>query len=204
MSPGDTMLGRVVDAGRVSVLDGLHPRAIYPPAADVAVRRARVKLKARTGNVPHEKLARESSALHLVHLWMERVLELEQSLPRLPRLVNTDGEPLLFVEDIFTFAPRERERVLERLLRVKDAWVEEEGVPTVIVFLKRGRGLRWFLKSTVMGRAYMEEDEIQLETNSERRADALCERVKAACSELIQHQVREYGNPGGRAASNPQ
>jgi hypothetical protein len=47
----------------------------------------------------------------------------------------------------------------------------------------------------VIGRAWLSGAELRVETNSTVRADALLERIEAACGDLICHRVRDHSDP---------
>lgn len=190
-----TMLGRVVEQGGISVLCGLHPSVLPPHAAAEAEREARVMLETPDGEVPREKLKGEAETLELIHLWMEAVLELEPLALGTRKLTNTDGDPLLMTVDHFTFPPWERERVLERLLGLKGAELTEEEMPALVVFLKKGNAMHKSWRNTVVGRAWVSEAHLLLETNSVRRAETLRKRVEAACTGLLTYQTRQHSDP---------
>ncbi|MDY7231312.1 SEC-C metal-binding domain-containing protein [Hyalangium rubrum] len=189
----DVMLGRVVDYEGLSVFCGMHPNTLPPRAAHEVERTARRALRVRSGGVPHRKLAGDGVALGLIHLWMTEVLELELQPP--PTLVNTDGELLLLTADDFTFSAKVRTRVLEALLSLEGAELNQEGVPADISFLKSGNAMHASWDNTLVGSARVAEASLRLETNSVERADALRARVEAACAGLLTHRKREHCDP---------
>jgi hypothetical protein len=189
----DGMLGRVVDHEGLSVFCGVYPRTLPPRQTDEVVRAARRMLKVRGKWVPRQKLASEGVALELIHLWAEQVLVLESQPP--PTLMNTDGEPLLFTTDHFSFPARERKRVLEQLLKVEGAELSNEAEATEIVFLKPGNAMHPGWENTVLGRVVVSKDRARLEANSVERATTLRGRVEAACGALLTHRAREHADP---------
>ena len=191
----DTVLGRVVSSGGVQVFCGIYPRTLLPIRAAEVVWEARELLGVRDKWVPRAALAREGMDLKLIHLWMGAVLDAELASTVMPSLTNTDGDPLLLTVDHFTFAPAERERVLEGLLRLKGAEVSVEGMPTSLMFLKKGNAIHKSWKSTIVGNAQVEEARLRLETNSVRRADKLRKSVEQACAGLLAYQTREHSSP---------
>jgi hypothetical protein len=194
----EALLARVVDHDGLSVFCGVYPRTLPPRDADLVVRTVRGELKVRGQWAPHETLAAEGVDLALIHLWMDAVLELE-SLPALPpRLLNMDGDPLLFTTDHFSFPPHKRKQVLERLRRMKGAELQGEGLPAEIVFVREGglhQALQHISDGIDVGRAVVEQARLRLETNSVKRADTLRARVEAACEGLLTHRAREHADP---------
>ncbi len=195
VKPRDAMLGRVVDHEGLSVFCGVYPRTLPPREADEVVRVARRVLKVRGEWVPRQKLASEGVDLGLIHVWMETVLELDQQPPPRPVLVNTEGQPLLLTTDHFCFPPQKRQAVLEGLLRLQGAELNEEGEPTEILFTRPGNAMNLAWESTLVGRAWVSKARLRLETNSVERADALRQQVEAACAGLLAHRAREHADP---------
>jgi hypothetical protein len=66
------------------------------------------------------------------------------------------------------------------------------------VFLRSGKGPGRFRGNTVVGRAWLSDTALHLETNSRERADALRRRVEEACGGLIRHRAREHADPLSR------
>lgn len=197
----NTVLGRVVSQGGISVICGMYPRTLPPRESDEVHREIRRHLHVRDGRVSHDKLAREDVTLELIHLWMEAVLDLECRPFVMPQLTNTDGDPLLPIEEVFSFAPEARAQVLEALLRMEDVEVEDEGIPARLTFLRPGNAMHPSWENTLVGSAQVEAARLRLETNSPRRADALRAHVEAACPGLLKFQTREQIDPKALLAS---
>ncbi len=85
--------------------------------------------------------------------------------------------------------------MLEALAKLEGAKVEEDGKVVRYIFLKEGNAMIPGWESTLIGRAEVDAETLRLETNSVRRADALCRRVEAACHGLITHRTREKTEP---------
>lgn len=145
--------------------------------------------------MPRELLASEDTSLGLVLLWHEVAdwLEAKAELPL--ELTNTDGEPLVFVVDGYTFVPEARFRVLEALGRLEGMEVEEDGEVFRCTFLREGNAMHASWENTIIGSAEVGADSLRLEANSVERADALCRRVEAACKGLVRHRSREKTEP---------
>jgi hypothetical protein len=104
----NTVLGRVVAQGGISVVCGMYPRTLPPTESVEVLREMRRHLHVRDGRVPREQLARQGVDLELIHLWMEAVWDLEHRPFVMPQLTNTDGDPLLPTEEVFSFEPAAR------------------------------------------------------------------------------------------------
>jgi hypothetical protein len=192
LRPREAVLGRVVSYEGGAVFCGLYPRPLGPRDADEIVQEVRKLLRVRgVRPVPREKLARVETGLELILSWRETVEWLEADAERMPVLHNTDGEPLVFVEDHYTFAPEARSRVLEALANQEGVEVEEDEQGIIHTFMKQGNAMHADWENTVVGRADVGTDSLRLEANSVNRADALRRRVEAACERLLTHRTRQ-------------
>ncbi|AKI98579.1 Hypothetical protein AA314_00206 [Archangium gephyra] len=206
--PRHAVLGRVVEHEGLAVFCGIDPQPLPPLDADEVVRVARKLLGVR-GNrsVPRELLASEDTSLGLVLLWHGVADGLRAKAKQEPRLTNTDGEPLVFVVDLYAFAPEAHSRVLEALSTLEGMEVEEEGEVFRCTFLKEGNAMHAGWENTIIGSAEVGADSLRLEANSVERADALGRRVEAACDGLVRHRSREKTEPSkvreGRAGQRP-
>jgi len=195
----DVLLARVVDYGADSFLCGLHPRPLPPaPAAEVE-RRARGRLR-RKRTVPVERLRDAAFGHYLIRRWQEAVNAFDavyadrQATP--PEVHNTDGDPLILTIDHFAIAPGARVDVEAQLAALPDVTPPEaDESPSVFVFLRPGNPLYKIWDNTVIGHGRLFDTALQLETNSQARADTLRARVEAACGDLISHRAREHADP---------
>lgn len=206
--PRHAMLGRVVEHEGLAVFCGVDPQPLPPLEADEVVQVARRLLGVRGHRpVPRERLAAEDTSLGLVLLWHDVAERLKAKAEQGPRLTNTDGEPLVFVVDRYTFAPEARSRVLEALSTLEGAEVDEDGEVFRCTFLKEGNAMHASWENTIIGSAEVGADSLRLEANSVERADALRRRVEAACEGLVRHRSREKTEPSktreGRAVQRP-
>ena len=188
---GLIILARVVDAGGISFLAGLHPQpSPSSRASDLAID-ARRRCHVRTRPVSRDALRDPAMQLWLIQRWRSLASELR----RPPVLTNTDGDPLQLTTDHLTFAPDDRTEVLDRLARLEGAeepeLLEDE---TVIVITRAGNARIRAFENTVTGRLVIGTDQVRLETNSLRRADALRATVLAITSPLVSHRLREELN----------
>jgi hypothetical protein len=196
LRPRHAMLGRMVEHEGLAVFCGMDPQPLPPLDADEVVRSARKVLGVRGDHpVPWELLATEDTALGLVLLWHKAADWLDAEAEQPLELVNTDGEPIVFVVDHYALAPEARVRVLEALGTLAGMEVEEDGDVFRCTFLKEGNAMHASWENTIIGSAEVGADSLRLEANSVERADALRHRVEAACDGLVRHRSREKTEP---------
>jgi hypothetical protein len=212
LKPRHNVLGRVVDCAGVSTFRGMHPRALSPAEADVVVEGARDVCEVQSGAVPVEMLRDMDTTLELIDGWHACVEEQDRPKP-LPRMQNTDGDPLLLTKDHFDFSSASRSLVLEKLQALDGAedLVDEDG-EAEISFAKPGNAQIKSWDKTLVGRALVGSSRLTMETNSTRRADELRKRLEDGLGGLVQHRVREHLDlepllkampPGGRHREPP-
>ncbi|HEU4427207.1 MAG TPA: SEC-C domain-containing protein [Myxococcota bacterium] len=196
----DAVLARVVSSGDVSLICGLHPRALSPSAAAAVVASARRRLRLK-GSVPPAQLRDETCARFLIGAWERRVRQGDRRAAAPPSLRNTDGHAFLFTADRFDFDAASRSAVRDRLGSLEGAQCDSEDGPTAsFVFTKPGNSKHRDWENTIVGSAHLSESKLRLETNSRERADELRARVEAACGDLIRHRTREHADPTSQAA----
>jgi hypothetical protein len=196
----DALLARVVDHEGISLVCGAHPRPLPPFDTAEVVRRARGRLR-RKRAVPVERLRDEPFGRYLIKRWEEAVEELDLSGQVPPELRNTDGDPLLLTTDHFGIEPGARAEVEAQLAALEGVEPPDpEEDPREYVFLRLGNRFHPTWETTLIGRAWLSDDALHLETNSRERADALRGRVEEACGRLIRHRAREHTDPLSRAA----
>jgi hypothetical protein len=191
----DTLLGRVVDHDGIPVFVGIHPRPIMPSDADEVLRAARRRLRTKS-TVTVDKLRDEPFGRYLIKRWERAVAEMDARASVLPQLHNTDGDPFLMTVDHLRF-DRARRAELERALATLEGVdpPEEGDVGRSFTFLRPGNPMHKDWENTIIGRAVVSEGDLQLETNSVRRADELRRRVEQHLGPLVQHRGREHADP---------
>ena len=79
-------------------------------------------------------------------------------------------------------------------------------------FTRPGNPVNKDWDNTLVGRGWIRDSSLKLETNSKRRADTLRAQMEAACAGLLRFRVREHVDPmspesaprgGGRAGPQP-
>jgi hypothetical protein len=146
--------------------------------------------------VPPERLRDAAFVRYLARRWQEavEVLDVRALIP--PDLRNTDGHPLLLTTDHFDVGPVDRAAVEAALAGLEDAESPEpDDDPPAFHFLRSGNPINRGMENTVIGRAWLGDGRLHVETNSRERADALRARIEAACGERIRHRAREHTDP---------
>ena len=191
----DALLARIVDHDGVSLLCGMHHRALPPLETAEVVRRARARLR-RKRAVPVERLRAAGFGRHLIRYWEETVEDLDARSAMPPDLRNRDGDPLLLTVDHFEVATGAMATIDARINEMEGAQQEAAGEgASVYVFLRPDDATRPDGEQTVVGRVQMDARALRIETNSEARADALRERIETACGSRIRHRAREHMDP---------
>ncbi len=191
----DALLARVIDHDGVSLLAGAHLRPLPPLDADEVVRRARARLR-RKRVVPVERLQDAAFGRNLIRYWEEAVEVLDSRYALPPDLRNADGDPLLLTVDRFEVTPGSMAGVEALVAEIEGA--RREDTPedsSAYVFLRPKDVTRPEGESTVLGWLELKPEALQITTTSQARADALRERVEAACGAHIQHRAREHADP---------
>jgi len=188
------MLTRVVDHAGESVFCGMHGNPLGPQEAADAVKLAKSRLKTRAQRVPVDKLREPDAEETVIAAWMETLDRLLHRPP--PRLQNTDGDELLPTTDHFAITPGKRAAVEQHLEGMEggDRSSDEDGTVS-FTFSRPGNPLHKSWDNTLVGSATVRGDDLRLETNSLRRADALRKLVEAACGDAIAHRRRERVDP---------
>jgi hypothetical protein len=183
-------MGRVVDHGDVSVIDGMHPIALPPESVAYTVEAVGRTLKT-TLPISLERLREFAVSLLIVTIWKSAVEAYEERRRTPPRLQNTDGDPFLVTVDHYRFAPADRASIEAAGCALKGAAPIEENYDGTrsITFIKSGNRLHEHWESTTIGVVITSENELRIETNSTRRANALRKPVEKACrGPIIDHR----------------
>jgi hypothetical protein len=192
LRPGLAVCARVVDAAKVAVLAGCHPRPLDPLTADDVVSESRRVLRVRKDVVAVERL-RGEFGLTLLGIW-EVAVERRDRRP-LPRLENTDGDPLQDTLDRFSLKGGSRARVEAAIAALEGLRVESlpdsEGSPATLFRALRERSSVPGMDNVTVGTVEIDRTEVRVRTNSERRADGLRSRIEMACGGLLAHTGRE-------------
>ena len=188
----DALLARIVDHDDVSLLCGMHHRALPPLETAEVVRRARARRR-RKRAVPVERLRDAGFGRRLIRYWENAVEDLDVRSAMPPDLRNGDGDPLLLTVNHFEVTPEDMAAIDARIAEMEGARQETAGEDaSVYVFLRTDDATRPDGEQTVVGRVQMAPRALRIETNSQARADALREWIEAACGSRIRHRAREH------------
>ncbi|MCY4635806.1 MAG: hypothetical protein OXG04_15095 [Acidobacteria bacterium] len=91
--PRDAVLARIVDHEGISLLCGMHPRALPPFGAAEVVRSARGRLLRRRGAVPIDRLRDPAFGSYLIRHWEEAVNAGDAESAGPPQFRNVRVEP---------------------------------------------------------------------------------------------------------------
>jgi hypothetical protein len=182
----DVIMGRVVDFGDVSVIDGMYPNALPPDEASYAVESVLLTLKTKAP-VALDRLREVPVSLLIVAMWQSAVEAYEKRRRTPPRLQNTDGDPFRLTADHYRFAPADRTAIEAAVEALKGACPMEESDDGThsITFIRSGNRLHKDWDNTTIGLVITTEAELRIETNSIRRANALRKLIEKACRGLI-------------------
>ena len=199
LRPRHALLARVVDHAGLSLLVGSHPRPLDARGAAEVVEAARASLGAPAGNVPLERLRGVISAT-LLRRWQEAVARADAR--PLPTLQNTDGDRLVWTEDMFAFEPNARDEVVGAVAALDGIERDESEKDADEFRWVRAGGALGLESKTSLGRIEVSEAAMKLVANSERRADELQARVTSACGRLLRFQERSSKDMQDFAASS--
>ena len=190
----DALLARVVDHGGVSLVCGTHPRPLSPIYTAEVVRRARARLR-RKRAVPVERLRAAAFGRHLIRYWEETIAVVDARGATPPDLRNRDGDPLLITVDDFEVMPGAMAEVEARIAEIDDAEKRPHEDSAAYVILKPDAPPPPDGDPDVLGWVQITPTVLQVGTNSQARADALRERIEAACGTCVRHRARKHLNP---------
>jgi len=132
----------------------------------------------------------------------------------LPKLQNTDGEPIQFSKSYFTLDIA-LEKTFERLLPLtlsndpeeflQDVGCDESGEIKRLVFpwLKKGNKEHKGWENTLMGNITLEDDKLILETNSEKRTQQGKKLLKKHLGKAVRFQQTLIETPEQKLGSSP-
>jgi len=116
------VLARVVDAGSISLICGLHPIPLRPTDGMEVVESVRKLIRRKTAVSP-ERLRDPRVAWRMLLAWSEAV---DRHLTP-PRLVNRDGDALLLTDDRWKFDASRRAEIEARIATLEEADAVEVG-----------------------------------------------------------------------------
>ena len=172
------LLARIADAQPDSLICGSHERTLAPIRGAKVIEAMR-KYFRRKGAIEPERLMEEKAAWRLLQEWSNAIME--ENAP--PRLVNTEGDPILLTSDRWTFDRGRREEVVARIR----AWDDAELDGDRFAILRES-------DFTVVAHLGVEGSTLISETNSIARADAMRDRIERAMGELLSKSMRSHSD----------
>ena len=176
------VLARVVDFEGESYLAGVHPYPLAPLAAGDVIDEIRRRLGVKH-RVSRQRLQNARATGIVVRAWDDMIDHLVERAEKGPMLANTDGDPLVFVNDRFALAAEDRGRVAEAVRGMQGV----EGRAEDGFVLLRG--------NTVVATISLAERILKVESLSLRRADAARAEIDAACGDLLRFKGRAIIDP---------
>jgi len=180
--PHSMLLGRVVDTSSVSLICGMHSVPLTPLQAQRVVDRVRRRLRRKTAVSP-DRLRDERIAWELLQGWSDEISRRQTP----PRLVNTEGDPILLTEERWSFDASQRETVIQRVAGLENAHADELEGEASFTILRQD--------DTVVANVRIGDSTVIASTNSLARADAIRGRVEAACGSLLKNRLRSHTDP---------
>ena len=192
LRPYDTLLAIVLECDGVSFFGGAHRQPLPPRQGDAVLRDARRICRVRTRPVSHEKLRDIETQRALIARWRYEVIMMI-TRPA-PVMQNTDGDPLQLTTDDFDVTVS-REELSDRLRSLPGAEEpEEDGSDVFFPITKPGNAQNRTWQNTVVGRIVLTGQRLRIETNSERRANALRASVEAHLGHGVRFRLRQETN----------
>lgn len=196
----DVVMGRVVEFRGTSTLSGFFPRVLPTRAGKTVVADLRKAFWKAKASLSAAGLRGEEATLVVIDRFRAMLDELDHR--PLPRLTNTDGDPLLLTKDRFRYDPKNRDAVLAAFRGMDGADVDPQDAGRVVFTrpddAKRPRGTY-----TVVGTATVSKDVVASETFSIRRADDLRRALEDACDGMLRHLSRDHSDPAALLADAP-
>ena len=206
LAPRDGLLARVVDHDGISLLGGAHANMLPPFDTAHVLDRARARLSRKRAAIPVERLRDAALNRDLLRYWEEAVEEARMRAAQGLDLRNRDGDPLAPTVDRFEVASGAMAEINMLFADLEGALKEDaDEDSTTYVFLRPGDETQPDGEETVLGWLRLEPTALRIETNSQARADALRERIEAACGARIRHRTRDTNPlPDGASPVGPQ
>jgi hypothetical protein len=187
----DGVLGRVAFDGTAYGIFGLYMTSLPPRETAAVVDEMKRLAKWSRLPIAKEELVASDAAVALVQLWRRHTDEL-WAAPR-PELRNTDGDPLLMIEDTYVLPPSERTAALAALEAAGlDRAPDEDGAAR-FTMVKRKRSGDLDVVTTAF--ITVGKDELVVATNSRKRASAARRKLATILDATIHHASRTETNP---------
>lgn len=186
MQPGDILFGQLVTVDGITVMEACSPHA-FPPEGKLDLIDFRKRLAA--GPVPLDGEALRESDLEIREMYLVGIDALLN--PRLPRLRNTDGDPILFHR--ISFAIGSADEAFHALEHLAPGQTDEERFDSVefdgegrvraasFAWTVAGNAVHRSWDNTVLGHLEIDDASLVATVNSAERAERITELVLTAC-----------------------
>jgi hypothetical protein len=208
---GSILYGQLCPLPEVTTLSRMAPLAIPPSRkADIVALRTQLRRKIA-------KQSRELNAEDLIH-YREMIrtayLNLRDGLQMPPKLVNTDGEPLVF--HTLTFKVGSAQAAFEALAPLACGWSQEEILEDAEIapdgtllnvsfdWLKKGNAMHKSWDNTILGHLKIAGQTLTVEVNSAKRAKKIGEEIEQRLGILAKHQETRSQTPEQMLAESKQ
>jgi hypothetical protein len=175
----EVVLARVVDAGSVSLICGMHSIPLDPLAGAEVVESVRKLLRRKTAVAP-DRMRDPRVAWRMLVGWSKAVDR--HRTP--PRLQNKDGDPILLTVDRWKFDRAQTAEIVARLAKIPGASPANDKAFDFIG-----------ANDVLTGHAEITHDTLNASTNSIARADALRAQIENACDGLLRSHIRSHEDP---------
>ena len=201
VQPGDLLFGQLASVDRLTMLEASNGFAI-PPMEKAPIIELRAQIASAHPVITHQVLRDwDFELLDLFHEIADRLYN-----PPLPKLQNTDGEPLSLHKLVFDLnaAPQAAFDALKHLALdeldedlLADATRDSEDKLTRVRFSwkKRGNKMHAGWDNTVLGWIEIDGTRLIAEVNSEARADAIRKKIETALGEGVRYRASEIQSP---------
>ncbi len=173
------LLARVVDAGSMSLMCGMHPFALDPIEGAAVIESVRKLLRRKTAVTP-DRLRDPKVAWRMLFGWSDAIER--RSTP--PRLQNKDGDPILLTVDRWKFDRARSGEVRARLGKIPGASPADDDTFDFID-----------ANDVLTGHVEITHHNLNASTNSIARADALRAQIESACEGLLRSHIRSHQDP---------
>jgi hypothetical protein len=194
VQPGDLLFGRAVSVDSVGMIIGLGPTVI-PPSRKPDMIALRKKLRRGRSEVTADTLNEWDTEIRELYLFIDH------SLHALPRLSNTDGDPLEFHRLVYEVSSCEE--AFEKLCGLcvtADAEELRAGakrdsagriVRVEFPWDRRGHKSSPGMPNTILGRIVIDGNRLTAEVNSAQRAEALRSAIDTRLGDRARFKVDE-------------
>jgi hypothetical protein len=173
------VFARLVEYRGTWLIDACHPQPLPPQDRDTAVTTLRGLLEARRADPTRLGEAVFDAMVAFQCVIVDRLSQAASA--RSPQLVTTTGEPIAWSSAVFDFAPGDRARVRDTMLRLRRCYVEdgsddEPGTERFVLLTK---------DDFVEGRVLVGRSTLTIETNARERTHRIKKRISVKIPNVL-------------------